>query len=43
VEHGVQQIQHLDNYSDRLTEWLCGEKPEGKFEVVAEDYGVMAM
>jgi hypothetical protein len=43
VEHGVQQIQHLDNYCDRLTEWLCGEKPEGKFEVVAEDYGVMAM
>lgn len=27
VEHGVQQITHLDNYVDRLTEWLSGAKP----------------
>lgn len=27
VEHGVQQISHLDNYVDRLTEWLSGIKP----------------
>lgn len=27
VEHGVQQITHLDNYVDRLTEWLSGLKP----------------
>ena len=40
VEHGVQQITHLDNYVDRLTEWLCGVKPEGIFEVVEADYGV---
>lgn len=41
VEHGVQQITHLDNYVDKLTEWLCGVKPEGKFETVEADYGVV--
>ena len=41
VEHGVQQITHLDNYVDKLTEWLCGVKPEGIFEVVEADYGVV--
>lgn len=40
VEHGVQQITHLDNYVDKLTQWLCDIKPEGKFEILAEDYGV---
>ncbi|MEY3442972.1 MAG: hypothetical protein RLZZ519_1253 [Bacteroidota bacterium] len=40
VEHGVQQIQHLDNYCDRLVDWLIGIKPEGKFEILAADYGV---
>ncbi|MEO6760671.1 MAG: hypothetical protein ABIO24_14530 [Saprospiraceae bacterium] len=40
VEHGVQQITHLDNYCDRLTEWLTGVKPEGKFEILNTDYGV---
>jgi hypothetical protein len=40
VEHGIQQITHLDNYVDKLTEWLCGSKPEGKFEMHPEDYGV---
>lgn len=40
VEHGVQQITHLDNYCDRLTEWLIGARPVGKFEILASDYGV---
>lgn len=40
VEHGVQQITHLDHYVDRLTEWLCGIKPKGKFEIASEDYGI---
>lgn len=40
VEHGVQQITHLDNYCDKLTEWLIGIKPEGEFEILADDYGV---
>ena len=40
VEHGIQQITHLDNYVDRLTEWLCGVRPEGVFEIDAADYGV---
>lgn len=40
VEHGIQQITHLDNYVDKLTEWLCGVKPEGRFEMQRADYGV---
>jgi hypothetical protein len=40
VEHGVQQITHLDNYVDKLTYWLCGVQPEGRFEVPKENYGV---
>jgi len=40
IEHGVQQITHLDNYCDRLTEWLIGIRPEGKFEILKTDYGV---
>jgi|GEM_PF-608230 len=40
VEHGIQQIRHLDNFVDSLTHWLCGIRPVGKFEVVADDYGV---
>lgn len=40
VEHGVQQITHLDHYCDRLTEWLIGIKPEGKFEILESDYGI---
>lgn len=40
VEHGVQQITHLDNYVDQLTEWLIGIKPQGSFDILAEDYGV---
>ncbi len=42
VEHGVQQITHLDHYVDRLTAWLCGATPDGKFTIEAEDYGVSA-
>ncbi|MFK7924812.1 MAG: hypothetical protein AB8H47_22830 [Bacteroidia bacterium] len=40
VEHGVQQITHLDNYVDKLTTWLCEETPSGKFEIEVKDYGV---
>ena len=40
IEHGVQQITHLDHYCDRLTEWLIGIRPEGKFEILKTDYGV---
>jgi len=40
VEHGIQQITHLDNYVDKLTTWLCGEQPEGQFEVLRADYGI---
>ncbi|MBA2408358.1 MAG: hypothetical protein H0V62_00770 [Gammaproteobacteria bacterium] len=27
VEHGVQQIQHLDHFVDNLIAWLCGRRP----------------
>jgi len=27
VEHGVQQIRHLDALVDQLIEWLCGRRP----------------
>ena len=27
VEHGVQQIRHLDNFCDRMTAWLSGVTP----------------
>jgi len=40
IEHGVQQITHLNHYCDRLTEWLIGIRPEGKFEILKTDYGV---
>jgi hypothetical protein len=33
VEHGVQQIRHLDHYCDALTHWLSGIRPEGRFNV----------
>ena len=39
VEHGVQQITHLDHYVDRLTAWLCGAQPEGAFAIDEADYG----
>jgi len=40
VEHGIQQITHLDNYTDKLIYWLCGVQPEGKFEFVLSDFGI---
>lgn len=42
VEHGVQQITHLDNYVDNLVEWLCGVRPSGEFEIPEENYGAAA-
>ncbi|MEP7251151.1 MAG: hypothetical protein ABI683_02190 [Ginsengibacter sp.] len=32
VEHGIQQITHLDNYVDKLVDYLVGVKPQGKFK-----------
>jgi len=40
VEHGIQQIRHLDNYVDKLTAWLCGAAPEGRFTIDPAAYGV---
>ncbi|MDA9555703.1 hypothetical protein N9R54_05650 [Pelobium sp.] len=40
IEHGIRQITHLDNYVDKATEWLCGEKPEGDFSYNEADYGL---
>lgn len=41
VEHGVQQIRHLDNFCDNLTEWLAGVRPDsGKLTIDAEAFGV---
>jgi hypothetical protein len=40
VEHGIQQIRHLDHFVDNLTTWLCGVRPSGRFEVASEAYGV---
>ena len=39
VEHGIQQIRHLDHYVDSLTAWLRGVKPEGAFTVAPTAYG----
>jgi hypothetical protein len=40
VEHGVQQIRHLDHYCDALTEWLCGVRPSGAFTINPQHFGV---
>ena len=40
VEHGVQQIRHLDHYCDALTRWLCGATAHGHFSIDLECYGV---
>ncbi len=40
VEHGIQQIRHLDNYVDKLTTWLSGTTPEGGFTLDPAAYGV---
>jgi hypothetical protein len=40
VEHGIQQIRHLDHFVDNLTHWLCGVRPSGPFETPRENYGL---
>ncbi len=40
VEHGIQQITHLDNYVDKLIFWLIGVKVSGKIEFPVENYGI---
>lgn len=42
VEHGIQQIRHLDNFVDSLTEWLCGVRVSGAFEIPNANYGASA-
>lgn len=39
VEHGIQQVTHLDNDCDSLTAWLCGTEPTGEFVPDPEAYG----
>jgi len=43
VEHGVQQITHLDNYVDKLIYWLSGDKVSGNFEVPKANYGIAVL
>lgn len=41
VEHGVQQIAHLDHFVDQLIGWLCGRRPvAGKMTVDPSAYGI---
>ncbi len=40
VEHGIQQIRHLDHFVDNLTAWLCGRRPVGRFTIPSENYGI---
>lgn len=42
VEHGVQQIRHLDHFVDNLLTWLGGQRPTGPFEIPATAYGLAA-
>ncbi|MDE2149366.1 MAG: hypothetical protein KGJ55_05945 [Gammaproteobacteria bacterium] len=40
VEHGVQQIRHLDHFVDQLVYWLCGRRPPSvRMTVNAAAYG----
>lgn len=39
VEHGIQQIRHLDHFVDSLTQWLTESRPVGQFTIPAENYG----
>lgn len=39
-QQGVRQITHLDNYCDKLTYWLCGVMPKGRFSIEPGDYGI---
>ena len=40
VEHGVQQIRHLDHYNDGLTHRLCNARPTGPFTLERHWYAV---
>lgn len=40
IEHGIRQITHLDNYVDKVTQWLSDEKVEGEFNYHEADYGL---
>lgn len=41
VEHGVQQIQHLDHFVDNLVVWMCGRRPSPeRMTVDASAYGL---
>lgn len=42
VEHGVQQIRHLDHFFDNLLTWLGGQRLTGPFEIPATAYGLAA-
>lgn len=37
IEHGVQQIRHLDNFVDQLVFWLCDRRPRASPLVLAAD------
>ena len=43
VEHGIQQIRHLDSYVDKLVAWLADVQPTGAFKIDPADYGVGEM
>ncbi len=43
VEHGIQQITHLDNFVDKLIGYMTGIVPEGKFEIDYSRYGVESL
>ncbi len=43
VEHGIQQIRHLDHYVDKLTAWLSGRTPTGPFILDPAAYGEGAL
>ncbi len=41
VEHGVQQIRHLDHFVDQLVTWLGGSRPSAaRMSIDEADYGV---
>ena len=41
VEHGIQQIRHLDHFVDSLTTWLTGSQPIGPFTIPSDNYGTV--
>lgn len=43
VEHGVQQIRHLDHFVDQLVFWLCGRRPDpAPMRFAADQFGAAA-